>query len=802
MALPNKPVTPHRWRFNRVGGVDQVRIDRGADILNLADLDQKLWVALSCPVKGLEFDEHTLAMIDADADGYVRPPELLDVVRWLGLVLKNADDLIKGEDSFELANLRQDTAEGMQVFGSSRLVLESLGKDKATKVTLADTLKTADIFAKARFNGDGVVPPAIVEDAEARKVAQEIIDCGGGEPDRSGQLGITQQRLEQFFADCAAYDAWYKRGESDRAQCLPLGDDTAAAAGALEAVRDKIDDYFARCRLAAYDARALAALDHEELKTLDAATAMDSPQVAHLPVALIGAGRALPLQEGINPAWAMAMTGFRSRCCADQATLTEADWQALLTRFAAFRQWSAQKQGAAVEKLGIDRIRAILAGKSREMLAKTIAEDVAVAADVAGITQVEKLCRMHRDLRRLLQNYVSFADFYARRGAIFQAGTLHFDGRTCDLTVRVNDPAKHVTLAPMSKSYLAYLDCTRVGSEKFSIAAALTAGDSDNLFVGRNGLFYDRKGRDWNATITKIVDNPISIAQGFFAPYKKLLRWVEETVAKRAAAADADATTRLQSAAIAAGQAAQAGKAPGPKKMDIGVLAAISVAIGGVTTILGAVMASFFSLGYLMPLGILGVVLLISGPSMLISWLKLRQRNLGPILDANGWAVNALTKVNVPLGRSLTALPRLPVGAERSLVDPYAPKQSIWLPLLLALLLLAGAGYGLYHYNYLNQWTHGWIPAGHKDVGLTADATEGAPGGVIAIEVRSDAPSLKVAFEHGAELPDLPVTDHHASLTIPPDAGPGSTLLVTDPTVRGNQFRVEVIAAAPPPDKK
>ena len=57
--------------------------------------------------------------------------------------------------------------------------------------------------------------------------------------------------------------------------------------------------------------------------------------------------------------------------------------------------------------------------------------------------------------------------------------------------------------------------------------------------VGRNGIFYDRKGRDWDATITKIIDNPISIRQAFWSPYKKVVRMIEEQVAKRAAAADA-----------------------------------------------------------------------------------------------------------------------------------------------------------------------------------------------------------------------------------------------------------------------
>ena len=38
---------------------------------------------------------------------------------------------------------------------------------------------------------------------------------------------------------------------------------------------------------------------------------------------------------------------------------------------------------------------------------------------------------------------------------------------------------------------------------------------------------------------------------------------------------------------------------------------------------------------------------------MAIAWLKLRKRNLGPILDANGWAVNAKARMNVPFGGAL-----------------------------------------------------------------------------------------------------------------------------------------------------
>src|SRR6185436_18694565 len=116
------------------------------------------------------------------------------------------------------------------------------------------------------------------------------------------------------------------------------------------------------------------------------------------------------------------------------------------------------------------------------------------------------------------------------------------DQRGCELCLTVEDAGRHATMAGLAGTYLAYCDCVRKATgEKMNIVAAFTDGDSDNLMVGRNGIFYDRKGRDWDATITKIVDNPISVRQAFWSPYKKFVRLLEEQIAKRAAAADASA---------------------------------------------------------------------------------------------------------------------------------------------------------------------------------------------------------------------------------------------------------------------
>jgi len=330
-----------------------------------------------------------------------------------------------------------------------------------------------------------------------------------------------------------------------------------------------------------------------------------------------------------------------------------------------------------VEKLGLLRAQAILGGEGKAAVEALLAQDRALEAEAAAVGDVVRMVHYHRDLHRLLRNFVAFSDFYdVGTAAIFQAGTLFLDGRSCDLCVRVDDPGAHAALASLSRMYLAYCECRRAGGEHMKLVACFTQGDADYLMVGRNGVFFDRQGRDWDATIVKIVDNPISIRQAFFAPYKKGLKLIEEQV-QRFAASKEKASDERVAAGIAKTADAANGKPPAPAPVDIGkmvgIIAALGVGVGALGTLFGGFVSGFMSLEpwWTKLFAIAGAVLLVSGPSMLIAWLKLRQRTLGPVLDANGWAINGRVKVNIPLGSALTARATLPAGASRTLEDPY-----------------------------------------------------------------------------------------------------------------------------------
>ena len=717
--MPDTLQSPNQWRFFRAGGFDQVKLETGSDLLALDQLDLKLWVALACPTSGLEFDAKTLSLIDADKDGRIRAPELVAAVKWAGSLLKNPDELMRGSPTLPLNGINEASPEGGLILKFAQQVL---GKTETDQITVDEASTAAATFAAKPFNGDGIVPADSADDSLTKLLINDIISCLGSDNDAGGKPGVSKAKVDQFFTEAAAFSEWWKGAESD-STTLPLGLNTPAAAAGVKAVRTKVDDYFARCRLAAFDTRAIGALNREE-KEFAAFSAKDltveSAEIAGFPLARIAPVEPLPLQEGINPAWVKAMAVFQANAVkpllGDKTKLTEAEWKAITGKLAKFETWNGTKVGGSVEKLGLARIREILSGKGRTDLNALIAKDKAEEVYAKAIGGLQRLVLYNRDLNRLCHNFVSFQDFYGRREkAIFQAGTLYLDQRSCDLCLTVEDAAKHASMAALAGTYLAYCDCARKATgEKMQVVAAFTAGDSDNLMVGRNGIFFDRKGKDWDATITKIIDNPISIRQAFFAPYKKLVRMIEEQVAKRAAAADAAADAKLaQTAQVAAGTQPPAPTPPAtppatPPKVDTGTLAAIGLVLTTLLAALGGIFGKIAGLAWWqIPLALLALLLIVSAPSMVMAFLKLRRRNLGPILDANGWAVNAKAKMNVPFGGSLTAIATLPPSSQRDLVDPYAEKKSPWPKVFILLVILAIAYLALDKLGFLYEWTNG-----------------------------------------------------------------------------------------------
>ena len=669
----------YKWEFVNLGGSSRVRINSGEDIVHLPELDPKMWTVLSCPVTGLEIDDKSLAYMDVDGDGKIRVNDVIATSKWVTSLLKTDDLLLDGKDSIDINDIDQGTEAGKKLYNSAKQILANLGKE-GTVISLTDTADVAAIFVKTRFNGDGVITETTSENPDDKAAVKAAIACFGGVADRSGATGVDAPMIEAFYKALADYVAW-----KEAAVDAPYGDKTDAVIDAYNALDAKVKDFFMRSKLAAFSPDSTASLD-VQTASIQAISAENltgkTDEIASYPIFRITGKAEIDLSAPVNPAWSAKFNLVKEVVFKDKKVLTEADWAELGSSLAAYIGWKAAKAGASVESLGLDAIKDFLAKDRKAVLLDFVAQDAALEEEAANIDMVNKFLHIFRDFYRLLRNFVTFDDFYTKDkdvSAIFQSGRLIIDQRECRFCMQVADMAKHSASAATSGMFLVYCDCTTKSKPgKITVVAAVTVGDIGDLIVGKNAVYYDNDGVEWDALITKIIDNPISVAQAFWSPYRRMAKTVENLINKSAADKDAkimaDATAKIN-AVPATGTAGAAAAAPA-QPFDIGKFAGIFAAFGMAIGSLGTALTKIFGGVLNMPihktlLAVVAIILAISGPAMVLAWLKLRRRNIAPLLNANGWAVNAASKISIPFGETLTDAAKYP---KMKLKDPYAKK--------------------------------------------------------------------------------------------------------------------------------
>ena len=699
----------HVWNYDNVGGSTRVKITTGADIAHLGELDPKKWTVLSCPSTGLEIDEKSLKYMDTDNDGRIRVNDIVITAQWMTSVIKNADLLLKGADNIDIEQFNQEDADGKRLYTSAKQILANLGKEGSV-ISLAETNDSTAIFAKTAFNGDGIITEYSTSDLDEKAAIAAAVASFGGVADRSGDKGVNAELVEKFYQALADYTAWV-----DATVEAPYGADTDKAIETYNALDAKVKDYFVRAKLVSFSPESAAKLDVQtaliEAISADNLTSK-TDDIATYPIARITGKAELPLDATINPAWAGKFSTLMGIVKPTGKVITEADWAAIGAAFEAYNAWKGAKKGAEVEALGLETIKKLLADDKKQALLDLVAQDAALKEAAEGIDMVDKFLHIYRDLYHLLRNFVTFQDFYDKDKdvrAVFQCGRLLIDQRECRMCMKVTDMGKHNTMAAASGMYLVYCDCvTPVKSGKLTIVAAVTVGEIGDLAVGKNAIFYDNDGVVWDAVITKIIDNPISVGQAFWSPYRRLATTIENLINKSAADKDAammkDLNTKVNAMPTTAPAATDAKAAAPAQPFDIGkfagIFAAFGMALGMIGTALASLFKGIFDLTWWQRIAaFVGILLVISGPAMVMAWMKLRRRNVAPLLNANGWAINAASKISIPFGETLTDVAKFP---KLKIKDPYAKKGlPAWKKWLISLSVLVVVAAGLWLGNLL-----------------------------------------------------------------------------------------------------
>ena len=449
-------------------------------------------------------------------------------------------------------------------------------------------------------DGDGRIrTPEVLAAIEFLKKRGVDLDClFNPSPDDERALADVVSRKDDLSKaqpgpdDEKAMADWTAAGETP--EIKPLGADTADANAALAAVEQVVDGYFT--------------------------PADDMPLVTEEPDKL------LPLAgDRINPKHQEAILDFAAKCArkivGDKESIDRMDWRRVKSAFAPYRAWIAAKP-------------------------------VMNAGAKAALEEEERTLRYKLHLLEFLENYVNMRRLYSRDElAVFQTGTLRIDAKEMNLCFHVDGEAAHSALAARSNCCILYLKLSRKsdGAER-NIAAVVTAGSVGSLYVGRNGVFYDRDGKDWEAVVTRIVESQVSLREAFWAPWKKLGEGVSSAVKKflgdRQSAAQAKVEGGVKDSAGTGAAIASS-------------IAAVGIGVGMAGTALAAVMAAVSRMKWWeIAVAVAVAILAVSLPSAILTWFKLRRRDIGAVLNASGWAINRPMYFSMSRARAFTKCAR------------------------------------------------------------------------------------------------------------------------------------------------
>lgn len=575
-------------------------------------------------------------------------------------------------------------------------------------VSLATVEVCKRILRDRPVSADGVVLPGAADDPVLRGFLEEIIRSVGGELHPGGTLGVSIPEIDEFLEEARLRLEWLDKGDQNTAIMI-LGSDTAGAYAHWNAIRSRIADYFELDGLIAIDPSLAQQAAKIPLEAYIRALAEEPDTAAHAaaisraaaPLAIPDGKGSLVLESVRDPS-AAAQTALAFELAgrvlnkepALLSQLSREDFEKIDYAFAPFQAWLASERGGRLAHLSTERLRTLTSDKlvasARELVAKKGA--AALAAD--DIRTVERFLLFKRDLVHFLNNFVVFPYLYDPIiTAAFESGSFVADGRRFNFSVRVRDIAKHKVSASYSRMYVMYLEVYSSGRAAYHVAVPVTTGSQGRLYKGKHGLFREPDGTERDAVIVDILENPISTLETLGMPFRKAYKTVaskmeemsrkaEDRLARSAAEkTDAAMSTDVKTSTPETASGTPAiQEAPSTRTVKSGNTAtspsrfrntgmqpgAFGGLLAGGSIALAALGSSFAFISKTLSemsggavfatLGALIAAILV--PVLVSALFKLAARDLAPLLEASGLAMNQSVRLSRSQARAFTVSPK------------------------------------------------------------------------------------------------------------------------------------------------
>ncbi|HYO58655.1 kinesin [Archangium sp.] len=658
----------HPLVYRRYGGSLQVSIPSFEVLVEAVRIPETQWLATACPLEGLNCDPRFLAFVDTDGNKRIRVAELRAAVEHAAKLLKSYQGADAASDVLALDALSEEGAKLRDVAG---ILLETLKAGDRTRLSLEQVRTSEKALREAGQNGDGIIAPAFLPEPP-RPLARKLMACFPEVKNRAGQAGVDMPMLQRFREERSALRAH----QAGKASVLVWGERSVEHARRIQEVRPLLDTYFLQCRLVAAQPEAVAGLKLEAGRVQGALgdTEALARVVSELPVAPPEPGGALRWSRLYRGPAFEKLEAFRRDVAVpltgDMATLGDTAWRELSARSDAILAWQARLDASPLRGL-VDAL-ADISESELDALEAACRADLALKDKLDAVDELERLILYQRWLLTFANNFISMPDLYqTKRRALMEKGTLILGGWRYGLSVLVTNRAAHAALTSQGTTCTLYVQVlAKEGGESYEVAVPVTRGRSGELAAGKRGVFYDVEGREYDAVVTQVIRQPVSLWEAMTMPFGRIGQFISRKIEGMAEAGEKSLDESLEkgyvhgTGAPAPGAPAAAPVGPG------GFIAATGIAFAAVGSSLAFIVTQVKSLTVFDVISaamiVAAVVML---PSGLLGWLKLRKRNLALLLEGSGWALNDRLRLTSDLAVLITRRPRLPKNAKVDRTD-------------------------------------------------------------------------------------------------------------------------------------
>ena len=714
--------------ISKIGGVCQFVIEKSEDLFLLKDINDSLWITTSAPCECFSCDPAFLNYLDYDQNKRIRSEEVKDALTWLQQILADKAPINEKSDTIQLSAINTSIVKGDLLHSAAKRVLENLNSDNQNCISLVQVQNRKKILSRGTCNGDGIIPPESVSD-DMSEFIHDVMHVSGSRADASGKEGISREELDFFLNEAHKYVQWCESSAADEVNVF--GSETPDLFNCLSVIEEKMDGFFALCNLYKIDPRSreLILPADDILKTLDV---QDNDQINQY---LKAAPLQIPNNESvfyfdklINPLWECSVLLFRNKVLpkvslkiVNENQLTEQQWQQTKTVFKEYRRWIGRKPVSSISDIDLNKLKRYVQSELPEIISSLIDDDLKVSSELEQVNNLEKLLLYTKWIIDFLNNYISLSAVYnPEKQSMVQAGKLVLDGRIFTMCIKIDHIEQHKRIAELSNLCIIYLMVTRKGKDQENsmyIAAAVTYGSMNRLYTGKNGVFFTPDGLEWDAQIVDMIRNPVSLIEAFQMPFLKIGNMIENQFEKVK-----ESRTRSMERSIESGFSQADASISAPVKQDTqskvwggtmrDVMLGGSLAIAALGSAFAFITNTLKNVSLLNVLSVLtGLLLIVSLPSTIVAYLKMKKRNLATFFEASSWAVNAPLRISWKTGKLFTQKPAFSEYAnmlkndlllnEINKSDSKTKRLFLWIIVIMSVLAI-GVSWGFLFGKYIN----------------------------------------------------------------------------------------------------